>query len=220
MRLLAAVIVLSASSGCSLMTSKEAPKADFDFGPVAATHVAYPATSAQVDIVVHEVTAPAWMDQSSMYYRLAYRNAANPMPYAQSQWVMSPAALLTERLRSSLNVSRTGEIQRVASEDPAIYTLRSELFEFEQVFDQPDRSRGVLRLRATLEGGGVWTQRTFAIEKPAPTADAAGGVTALTQCADELAASINEWVAARQPRASEAAHLDRPAGRLRATSTQ
>ena len=56
--------------------------------------------------------------------------------------------------------------------DPAIYALRSELFEFEQVFDQPGRSRGVLRLRATLEGNGVWAQRTFAIEKPAPTADA------------------------------------------------
>ena len=218
MRLLAAVIVLSASSGCSLMTSKEAPKADFDFGPVAAAHVPYPAKAAQVDIVVYEVTAPAWMDQSSMYYRLAYRNAANPMPYAQSQWVMSPAALLTQRLRSSLNASSSGEIQRVSSEDPAVYALRSELFEFEQVFDQPDRSRGVLRLRATLEGGGVWTQRTFAIEKPAPTADAAGGVTALSQCADELAVLINQWAVASPPSVRDGADPGTRDGRFRATS--
>jgi len=220
MRQLAAVIVLLASSGCSLMASKEAPRAEFDFGPVAPTQVPYPARSAQVDIVVYQITAPAWMDQSSMYYRLAYRNAANPMPYAQSQWVMSPAALLTERLRSSLNASSSGEIHRVSSEDPPVYALRSELFEFEQVFDAPDRSRGVLWLRATLEGRGEWAQRTFAIEKPAPTADAAGGVTALSQCADELAASINEWVAAREPSASEAVRLDRPAEQIRATSTQ
>jgi ABC-type uncharacterized transport system auxiliary subunit len=218
MRLLAAVIVLFASSGCSLMTSKEPPKADFDFGPVAATHVPYPAKSAQVDIVVYEITAPAWMDQSSMYYRLAYQNAANPMPYAQSQWVMSPAALLTQRLRSSLNTSSFGEIHRVSSDAPTIYALRSELFEFEQVFDQPGRSRGVLRLRATLEGNGVWAQRTFAIEKPAPTADAAGGVTALSQCADELAVLINQWALASPPSVRDEAHSETRGGRFRAAS--
>jgi len=219
-KLLATAIALLACSGCSLMGSKESPKADFDFGPVAATHMPYPATSAQVDIVVYEITASEWIDQTSMYYRLAYRNAANPIPYAQSQWVMSPAALLTQRLRSSLTPPGSGEIHRVSADDPAIYALRSELFEFEQVFDQPDRSRGVLRLRATLEGRGVWAQRTFAIEKAAPTPDAAGGVSALSQCADELAASISQWVAGRQPSASEAVRLDRPAGQLRATSTQ
>ena len=58
---------------------------------------------------------------------------------------------------------------------------------------KPGRSHGVLRLHATLEGKGTWAQRTFVIEKPAPTADAAGGVTALSQCADELVAQINEW---------------------------
>jgi ABC-type uncharacterized transport system auxiliary subunit len=118
------------------------------------------------------------MDHSPMYYRLAYQNAANPMPYAQSQWVMSPAALLTERLRSRFASSTPSEVRMVSAGDPASYALRAELFEFEQVFDRPDRSRGVLRLRATLEGKGVWAQRTFAIEKPAPTADAAGGVSA------------------------------------------
>jgi hypothetical protein len=71
--------------------------------------------------------------------------------------------------------TRSCEVRRVSADDPAVYALRSELFEFEQVFDRPDRSRGVLRLRATLDGKGIWAQRTFAIEKPAPTADAAGG---------------------------------------------
>jgi ABC-type uncharacterized transport system auxiliary subunit len=94
--------------------------------------------------------------------------------------------------------------------------LHSELFEFEQVFDQPGRSRGVLRLRATLEGKGIWAQRTFVIEKPAPTADAAGGVTALSQCADELVALIGEWAVASHIR--EAGDMDAPPGRVRAAS--
>jgi ABC-type uncharacterized transport system auxiliary subunit len=167
---------------------------------------------------VYEVSAPAWIDNSSMYYRLAYQNAANPMPYAQSEWVMSPAALLTQRLRSSLSASNSGEMHKVALEEPAAYKLRSELFEFEQVFDQPGRSRGVLRLRATLEGKGMWAQRTFVIEKPAPTADAAGGVTALSQCADDLAALINEWAVANRPNVREAGDMDVPSGRFRAAS--
>ena len=46
---------------------------------------------------------------------------------------MSPAALLTQRLRSSLGASSLGELRSVASDDAAVYALRSELFEFEQV---------------------------------------------------------------------------------------
>jgi hypothetical protein len=42
---------------------------------------------------------------SQMFYRLAYQNPENPLPYAQSQWGMSPTALLTQRLRSSLAAS-------------------------------------------------------------------------------------------------------------------
>jgi ABC-type uncharacterized transport system auxiliary subunit len=203
------------------MGSKESPKADFDFGPYSTPSPLHASNSSRTNIVVYEITAPEWIDQTSMYYRLAYRNAASPIPYAQSQWVMSPAALLTQRLRENLSPSGPGEIQRVASDDPAaFYTLRSELVEFEQVFDQPGRSRGVLRLRATFEGRGMWAQRTFVIEKPAPTADAAGGVAALSECADELAVLINQWAVASPPSVRDGADSETPGGRFRATSSR
>ena len=220
MRLLAAVFVLIAISGCSLMRSKEPPKANFDFGPLPAASDARHTSNfpGGVSIVVDEVAAPAWIDSSSMYYRLAYQNAASPLPYAQSEWVMPPAALLTQRLRHSLGASNFGEMRRVASEGPAVYTLRSELFQFEQVFDHPGRSRGVLRVRATLEGGGMWAQRTFVIEKPAPTPDAAGGVAALSQCADELAVLINQWALASPPSLRDGADSETRGGRFRAVS--
>jgi ABC-type uncharacterized transport system auxiliary subunit len=195
MRQLAPIIVLLASSGCGLMSSKQTDRTDFDFGPPGAPTANTSQSSAE-DVAVHDITAPAWMDHSAMYYRLAYRNAANPMPYAQSEWVMSPAALLTQRLRSTLTAPADGEIRLVGSNVPPTFALRAELVEFEQVFDQPGHSRGVLRLRARLEGEGIWAQRTFTIEKPAPSADAVGGVTALTECSDALAAEIREWVAA------------------------
>jgi len=221
MRLLAAVFVLIAISGCSLMRSKDPPKANFDFGPLpAASDARYTSNYPEVSIVVHEVAAPAWIDSSSMYYRLAYQNAASPLPYAQSEWVMPPAALLTQRLRHSLGASSFGEMRRVASEEPAVYMLRSELFQFEQVFDHPGRSRGVLRVRATLEGGGMWAQRTFVIEKPAPTPDAAGGVAALSQCADELADLINQWARTGPPSLRDGADSDTRGGRVRAASSR
>jgi len=215
MRRLAAVIVLFGCFGCSLMTSKEPAKADFDFGPLATARMRNASTSPEATIVVYDITAPTWMDNSSMYYRLAYQTAANPMPYAQSQWVMSPAALLTQRLRSRLVDSSSGEVLRVSAHALAVYALRSELVEFEQIFDRPDHSHGVLRLRATLEGDRVWAQRTFAIEKPAPTADAAGGVIALAQCSDELAALISEWISAIQVDAREAVREEAPTDPLR-----
>src|SRR5262249_21390489 len=135
MRRLAFVIVLFACSGCSLMASKEFAKTDFDFGPLATARASNASMSPEATIVVYDITAPAWMDQSSMYYRLAYRNPTNPMPYAQSQWVMSPALLLTQRLRASLAPSSAGEVRRVSAEAPALYALRGELMEFEQIFD-------------------------------------------------------------------------------------
>jgi len=205
MRVLVSVLVLVAFCGCSLVAPKDPAKADFDFGPLAAGTY-YVKQSSEVDIVVYEVDAPGWMDSPSMYYRLVYQNPAQPIPYAQSEWVMPPAALLTERLRSRLSEVPVGELRRASADDVPSYTLRSELFEFEQVFDQPDHSRGVLRLRATLEGKDVRAQRTFVIEKPAFTADAAGGVSALSECADELASSISDWVAENRLGAQKEVH--------------
>jgi cholesterol transport system auxiliary component len=176
------------------MTSKAPPKTEFDFGPEP-NAPSHSAPLSQVQLVVHDVSAPTWMDGTAMYYRLAYQNAAVPLPYAKSEWVMSPAALLTERLRSSAAVNAAGGARLVGART-AVYTLHSELLEFEQVFDAPNRSHGVLRLRATLEGEEVWAQRTFAIDRPAPTPDAAGGVTALAECSAELTRLLEEWVSA------------------------
>ena len=204
MRQLALVLVLCAFSGCTLLASRAPPKTDFDFGPEGSAR-ADSAPLSQVQLVVHEVTAPTWMDGTAMYYRLAYRNAAVPVAYAESEWVMSPAALLTERLRSSATVHADGEARPVGVQTAEVYTLHSELLEFEQIFDAPDRSHGVLRLRVTLEGKGVWTQRTFTIDRPAPTPNAAGGVTALTKCSDELARLLGEWVSANYSRSAASA---------------
>ena len=207
MRQLALVLILCAFCGCSLLPSKERPKAEFDFGPEpnAASHSA---PLSPMQLMVHDVIAPTWMDGTAMYYRLAYENPAVPRPYAESEWVMSPAALLTERLRSRAAVHADGGARLVSVHTAEVYTLHSELLEFEQIFDAPDRSHGALRLRATVQGEGVWAQRTFAIERPAPTPNAAGGVIALAECSQELAKLLEEWVSASHSRSPPSARRE------------
>jgi cholesterol transport system auxiliary component len=194
-RLLLAVCVV-ALTGCQFLGSHDAAKTAYDFG-VPQTHDARAAPQTlPANLLVINVAAPGWMDNSSMYYRLTYRNEANPLPYADSQWVMSPAALLTQRLRWTLGAGNEGASKSDDS-NRQTYLLRGELIEFEQIFDRPNESHGVLRLRVTLEQqrNGGRAQRTFTIEKPAPTPDAAGGVKALSLCADELSDSVTQWVA-------------------------
>jgi cholesterol transport system auxiliary component len=58
---------------------------------------------------------------------------------------------------------------------------------------------GVLRLRCTLlentaAGERFVAQRSFDIERPAPSADAAGGVRALSAAADAAARDIASWL--------------------------
>ncbi len=188
--LLAATSVLSA---CSLMMSSEPSKTEFDFGPLASAVHSDPL---DWPLTVKEITAPGWMDNSLMYYRLAYRDAENPLPYRHSAWVMSPAALLTLRLQAQLAPASSGNNRATNGGTTRQYVLRGELVEFEQVFDGPDRSRGVLRLQARLEDGDLSTDRTFTVEEPAPTPDARGGVTALIRCSDEAAREIGDWLSA------------------------
>jgi cholesterol transport system auxiliary component len=194
-RLLLAVAVI-ALTGCHFLGSHDTAKTAFDFGlPQKHESLSEPKTL-PANLIVANIVAPGWMDNSSMYYRLTYKNASNPLPYANSQWVMSPAALLTQRLRWTLGANNEGGGGRGFSTRES-YVLRGELIEFEQIFDRPNASNGVLRLRATLEEqrGGRRTQRTFEIEKPAPTPDAAGGVKALSLCAAELSDSVTQWLA-------------------------
>jgi cholesterol transport system auxiliary component len=77
--------------------------------------------------------------------------------------------------------------------------LRVELEEFSQLFDAPNDSKGVLRLRCTLlenTAGGerLVAQRSFEVQRPAPSADAAGGVRALTAATDAAAQDIARWL--------------------------
>lgn len=77
--------------------------------------------------------------------------------------------------------------------------LHLELDEFSQLFETTERSSGLIRLRATLGQGGqgverLLAQRSFIVQRPTASADAAGGVRALTEASDAVIAEIAQWL--------------------------
>lgn len=193
-RLCVLVCVLLASAACSLALNGKGEVAAYDFGTAAAAREGGPRLPQP--LLVYEVSGPAWMDTASIHYRLAYRDASRPHAYAGSRWVMPPAALLTNRLRQRLAGAGGGVI--LPSDGlRAPVALRVELDEFTQVFDAENRSRAVVRLRASLVGSrSLIAQKAFSVDKAAASQDAEGGVRALTAASDEVIEQLLDWVAA------------------------
>ncbi len=182
-------------SGCAVLSGGGTDDAIYDFGPA---RPGYSGRAIKQSILVHDVSAPAWMDTPSIHYRLAYLDAARPRAYGSSRWVMPPAGLLSVRLRQRISGMTRGGIVIPTDGVRANFALRVELEEFGQVFDAAAKSRGVVRLRATLIGNqGLVGQRVIEVEQPALSPDAEGGVRALTRAADVAIDRTVDWVASQ-----------------------
>ncbi len=189
------LLALALLAGCSIGPQTHDGVAGYDFGLPRTGKDATPRL--QHDLIVAEVSAPAWMDNSGIYYRLAYQDPTRPQAYAQSRWVMPPAALLGRKLRASIAGASKAAVFTPADAVRADFTLRVDLEEFSQVFEAADKSRAVVRLRATLiRGRGIVAQQDFGVERAAPSANAEGGVRALIAASDEAGSALIDWLAA------------------------
>jgi cholesterol transport system auxiliary component len=177
-------LALLLAAGCA--SRREHPSQIYDFGIAAA-----PAGASGTSVFVTEVRATDWLDTTDMYYRLAYRDPRALAPYTGSRWAGTPAAMLTVRLRQSVGNGspvRTSQVKCV---------LGLSLVEFSQVFASGNASRAVLHAQATLAenaAAGRNTSREIRMERPAPTADAAGGVVAFSEIAAALAEELRAWI--------------------------
>ena len=162
------------------------------------------------------------LNSTAVLYRLAYTDAQQLKPYTLARWSMPPAQLIGQRLRAQLGLHRAivspGDISptrppRASASAPTpasaaalaataapLLNLHLELEEFSHLFETPDKSSGVLRLRATVTqrgtGGDVLlAQRSFIVQQNAPTANASGGVRALTAATDQAISEIDVWLA-------------------------
>ena len=189
------VLLTSAAAGCASLPAAPVRPAVYDFGPgplnaPATNNPALPALALQ------EFRAPPALDNPAVLYRLAYADVRQLRPYANARWSMPPAQLVRQRLRETLAASRA---VLDAGEGSAPFMLRVELQEFSQLFEGEQASSGLVRLNATLfesKGGAdrLVAQRTFVVQRPAPSADAAGGVRALITATDAVVAEIGAWL--------------------------
>ena len=208
--------------GCSALPDKPVRPTVYDFGPGAVAVQPANRMALLPALALDEVQASAAQDSTAVLYRLTYADAQSLKPYAQARWSMTPAQLLRQRLREHLGLRRAvlnpGEGNAsgatVATRPDSITTpaatpattsatppvlLRVELEEFTQLFESPTASTGLLRLRATAlraspQGEKLLGQRSFIVQRPAPSADAAGGVRALTAATDAVVEEVEQWL--------------------------
>lgn len=197
-------LILLALAGCALPSQPVRP-AVYDFGPGALT--APPASQARLaPLALAEIEASPALDSTAVLYRLAYADDQQLKAYAQARWSMPPAQLVRQRLRERLGQRRAllnpGEGGLSGARAPL--TLRIELEEFSQLFAAPDKSVGLLRLRATVAQPGpggetLVAQRSITVQRPAPSADAPGGVRAMTAATDAAVGELDQWLQALMP---------------------
>ncbi|MEH3085543.1 MAG: ABC-type transport auxiliary lipoprotein family protein [Xylophilus ampelinus] len=201
-----------ALAGCSALPDRPTRPTLYDFGPGPAAPQTADRQAPQpplATIAIGTVEPVGVSDTTAVLYRFGYANAQQLRPYALARWSMAPSQLVRQRLREVLGQRRAvldaddvASLQRVDGRAPRI--LRLQLEEFSQLFTAPGASLGTLRLRATLlenTAGGerLIGQRVLAVQRPAPTADAPGGVQALSAATDAAAQELAAWLEQAAP---------------------
>lgn len=184
--------VITLLSACAVPGQAPAPLL-YDFGPVMA--VTDPAGSQARPLLAVRVQASTALDSTAMLYRLAYDDARQLRAYSQARWAMAPAEMVQQRLRDGLG----RQFALLQPGDSAPRVLLVELEEFSHLFESPQRSSGLLRVHASLlqrspTGMRVLAQRDLLLQQAATSADAAGGVRALTAATDAAVQELLQWL--------------------------
>ncbi len=182
------LLVAALLVGCTGLPKVAPAYAVHDFGvpePVAAR-------SAGVPLRGLEVVAAPWLASTAIQYRLAYAQPTRRQAYVESRWAAQPAQLVELALKRAV---RTGGEAGTSG----ACRLRVELDEFAQVFDEAAASRGVVEARAFLlapRSDQIVASRGFSLARPAPSADALGGVAALRGGVRQMGVELSDWLEA------------------------
>lgn len=201
------LLVALALGACSALPDKPLRAALYDFGPGPLSTLPAPRQAPLPPLALSDISTPGGaLDNQAVLYRLAYADAQQLRPYSQARWSMPPAQLVRQRLRETLGRDRAvfnaGEgpaLNRGAGLGATPRTLQLQLEEFSHLFQSPGSSTGLVRLHATLventpSGEKLLAQRYFTVQRPATSADAPGGVRALTAATDAAIEEIAQWL--------------------------
>ncbi|MBY0475525.1 MAG: ABC-type transport auxiliary lipoprotein family protein [Nitrosomonas sp.] len=153
-------------------------------------------------LLITDATAPAWLDNTAIHYRLLYHNPAQSYAYASSRWIAAPATLLTQQIRNRIVTSTPEQVLKDSGTAKADYALQIELDEFTQLFDATDSSHVVVSLRVSLierNSRKLFAQKDFSTIESTPSADAAGAVFALNSASKKLINELVNWLIVELP---------------------
>lgn len=196
------VLALLGLAGCAGPKGTTAPER-YDLG---ATEPAAAPTPSGMVVWLSPVQAPSSLDGTHMLYRLEYSNALQTRAYAQARWSMPIPELFEQRLRQRLSGRHAvlNPADGVQGHSKAV-VLRVELEDFSQSFSAANQASVRVRVRATLSTwrGGVEhlvEQQSFEAQQACASADAPGGVRALSTASDAVLATMERWLDAATPR--------------------
>ena len=198
------LLIICLLPGCAFL-HKSQPAAIYDLGMQSATHTQQSVQPTQLrrkSLLVAETAAPTWLENTAIHYRLLYHNPAQSYAYANSRWIATPAALLTQQLRNRIVTTTPERVIKDNSMAAADHVLHTELQEFSQLFDTTSDSRVVIGLRASLVERNtrkLLAQKDFSITRKAPSADAPGAVSALSVANSQLLDELVDWLSAALP---------------------
>ena len=200
------MVAISLLTGCSGLPDKPTRSAMYDFGPGLTATQPSTRQAALPPLALDDIATPGGaLDNMAVLYRLGYDDAQHLRPYSQARWSMPPAQLVRQRMRDQLGKRRaifnSGDSAALnRTQNPVLpLLLHMDLEEFSQLFSSPGASVGLIRLRVTLveitpAGEKLIGQRDVAVQRPADTADAPGGVRALTAATDAAIEEIDQWL--------------------------
>lgn len=168
-------------AGCQVLPERPALAATYDLGAGERGTLAHALAPARV-----AVSAPAWLQATSMHYRVLHSDPARRRAYADNRWAAQPPAMLALVLERRLGAGEGGGCR-----------LQVQLDEFEQLFHAADRSEARLVARFTLfpvRGTKPLASAALTVLEAAPTADARGGADAFRVATDRLADGIAQWL--------------------------
>lgn len=169
--------------GCSILPERPPTPAIHDFGQAIQT-----AGLPQNGAAMVAVSAPEWLMDDQIHYRLAYDDPTRVRFYNLDRWLASPPSLLAQYLSSGM----TGGIR-----------MHVRLLDFEQIFDTPNTAHVLMRFRATIRPPGDTSEsheRRFQLSRACTTPDARGAVTAFALMVGDAEGQLRAWHAG-QPRA-------------------
>jgi cholesterol transport system auxiliary component len=182
----ALLLALLGVGGCQGLSRPAPQPSEFDLGPPSPVPAATPAFALR-DVVV---VAPSWLASQAMQYRLLYDQPAQRRSYADSRWVAPPAELLETALRRAVVSSETAL-------SGAGCKLRIDLDELIQAFPSAAESNAVIEARGSLlapRTDRLLARKRFSLMRPAPAADARGGVAATAAATQALSAELRDWL--------------------------